>query len=60
MREYEAQVGTLAEARAAVKQLEGELADHKEELKVLQGEKDTQWTILEKFREQVSPANGPT
>ncbi|GAB4819972.1 hypothetical protein N2152v2_007018 [Parachlorella kessleri] len=52
VREYEAQVGTLAEARAAVKQLEGDLADHKEELKVLQGEKDTQWTILEKFREQ--------
>ncbi len=53
VREYEAQASSLAESRSQVKQLEGELAEHKAELEVLLGEKNTQWTILEKFKEQV-------
>jgi hypothetical protein len=55
VREYEAQVGSLAESRSQINQLKGELAEHKAELQVLLGEKNTQWTILEKFREQVRP-----
>lgn len=53
MREYEASVSTLAESRTEVKRLEGELAEHKAELAALQGEKNLQHTILQKFREQV-------
>lgn len=53
VREYESLVGTLAESRTEVKRLEGELSEHKAELAALQAEKNTQWSILEKFREQV-------
>ncbi len=53
MREYEVTAGALAESRTEVKRLEGELQEHKGELQALLGEKNLQWTILEKFREQV-------
>lgn len=46
--------GSLAESRTEVRRLEGELAEHRAELTALLGEKNMQYTILEKFREQVS------